>query len=411
MKKVLIIGYVWPEPSTTAAGHRMMQLIHAFKDFGYQITFCSAAVKSEYSVALEAMDVRTTSIQLNHSSFDVFIKEANPDIVVFDRFMIEEQYGWRVAEHAPNALRILNTEDLHSLRKAREACHKKNEPFSPQKWKLHEMTLREVASIYRSDISLLISSYEMELLQTEIEIPKNLLMHLPFLLENLSEEVIAKWPPFEERQDFVCIGNGKHAPNIDSIITLKKTIWPLIRKELPKANLFIYGAYLPQHILEMHHPASGFHIKGWAEDLGAVLQNARLSLAPLQFGAGIKGKLIASMQNGTPSITTGIGAEGMHGELPWNGSICNNWESFTKAAVEQCQNKKKWQTAQANGITIINTIYDGEVLKASLFSQLEQLQQNLEIHRSNNFMGRLLQHQIVASTKYMAKWIEEKHRG
>ncbi|UII79635.1 glycosyltransferase [Flagellimonas sp. CMM7] len=411
MKKVLFIGYVWPEPSTTAAGHRMQQLLHAFNDFGYHITFGSAAAKSEYSLDLEAMGVEETTIQLNHSSFDSFIKELEPDMVVFDRFMTEEQYGWRVAQFAPQALRVLNTEDLHSLRKTREECHKKNEAFTPQKWKNHGMTLREAASIYRSDLSLMISSYEMELLQNELGTPKSLLMHLPFMLEKLDAKTMGEWSTFEERKDFVCVGNGKHAPNVDSIITLKNTIWPLIRKALPDAELHIYGAYLPNRVLELHKPGEGFHVMGWAKNLETVLQHARVNLAPLQFGAGIKGKLITAMQHGIPSITTVIGAEGMHGNLPWNGVICNDWNAFVTAAVEHYQNKEKWEAAQTNGVTLINTFYDKTALQKKVREQIEQLRQNLETHRSNNFIGRLAQHHSMASTKYMAKWIEEKNRG
>ena len=205
MKKAFFIGYVWPEPSTTAAGHRVLQLIKAFQSFGYHITFGSTAVKTDYSFDLEDLGVELASIALNDSSFDGFIKELKPDVVIFDRFMIEEQFGWRVAEFAPQALRILNTEDLHALRKAREEAHKKNQPFSLENWKNHPMTLREVASIYRSDISLMVSSYEMEILQNELGIPNPLVFYLPLMFDKLDDYIFLKWPKFEERKDFVCI--------------------------------------------------------------------------------------------------------------------------------------------------------------------------------------------------------------
>jgi len=96
LKKLLIIGFVWPEPNSSAAGGRMMQLISLFKEEGYDITFASPAMESVYKVDLEALDVEKKSISLNSSSFDVFIKELNPSVVLFDRFMIEEQFGWRV---------------------------------------------------------------------------------------------------------------------------------------------------------------------------------------------------------------------------------------------------------------------------------------------------------------------------
>ncbi|RDY61601.1 glycosyltransferase [Flagellimonas nanhaiensis] len=407
---LLIIGHVWPEPSTTAAGNRMEQLIHAFLDFGFEVVFGSTAAKSKYSLDLVGIGVREVEFKLNHPSFDDFVKELKPNYVVFDRFMTEEQFGWRVSEQAPDAVKILNTEDLHSLRKSREECHRKDEKFSLDHWKDHSMTLREVASIYRSDLTLMISSFETQILVDEIGIPKNLLLHLPFMLERLSKEEISSWPKFEERKDFICIGNGKHQPNIEAIKTLKNTIWPIIRRSLPKAKLHVYGAYLPQQIIQMHKPQEGFEIKGWAEDLGQVLKNGRLLLAPLSFGAGIKGKLVDAMQNGTPSVTTSLGAEGMHDDLPWGGCITNEWATFAQSALELYQNKDEWEQSQANGIAIVQTHYQRQSLQKTLLNRLKELQEQLPKHRTQNLVGRLLSQQERTATKYMGKWIQEKNK-
>ena len=407
---LFIIGYVWPEPVTTAAGHRMLQLIDAFQEFGYTVVFGSTATRTEYSLDLEAKGVQCVNLQLNHTSFDAFVSELEPAVVVFDRFMVEEQFGWRVAEFAPKALRVLNTEDLHSLRKAREEVYKRGEEFSVNHWKNHPMILREVASIYRSDLTLMISSSEMELLTQEVGIPENLLLHLPFMLEVPNKEQITAWPSFEERQDFICLGNGKHAPNVEAIKTLKQHIWPLIRKKLPKAKLCIYGAYLPQQILELHNPKNGFEVLGWAENLDETLLNARVLLASIQFGAGIKGKLVDAMRNGTPSVTTPIGAEGMQGDLPWNGTICNDWEHFAQAAINLYKNQNEWQKAQTHGLKLLANNYPKTTLRQKLRDRLAKLDHNLTDHRTQNILGRLLQQQGVAATKFMGKWIEEKNR-
>ena len=91
------------------------------------------------------------------------------------------------------------------------------------------------------------------------------------MLEVPKKEQITVWPSFEERQDFICLGNGKHAPNVEAIKTLKQHIWLLIRKKLPKAKLCIYGAYLPQQILELHDPKNGFEVLGLGRKLGRDL--------------------------------------------------------------------------------------------------------------------------------------------
>ena len=129
-KKLLVIGLIWPEPNSTAAGTRLIQLIDLFLKASYSITFSSAASKTDYSFDFGKMNIQSVEIELNNSSFDEFLMKLNPDIVLFDRFLTEEQFGWRVRESCPNALRILDTEDLHFLRKAREVCFKKNIPLT-----------------------------------------------------------------------------------------------------------------------------------------------------------------------------------------------------------------------------------------------------------------------------------------
>src|SRR5690554_2310238 len=148
MKKLLIIGHTFPEPSTTAAGSRMMQLVGLFQEANYKITFASTASISEKTINLEKRDISVKSIKLNDPSFDDFIKELNPETVVFDRYVTEEQFGWRVSENCPNTLKILDTEDLHFLRKAREEAVKAGKPISDANL-FSETAKRELASILR----------------------------------------------------------------------------------------------------------------------------------------------------------------------------------------------------------------------------------------------------------------------
>ena len=188
-------------------------------------------------------------------------------------------------------------------------------------------------------------------------------------------------------------------------------IWPLVHKQLPEAIMHIYGAYLPQQLLEMHNPKEKFLVHGRADNVDAIMQNAKVCLAPLRFGAGIKGKLLSAMQNGTPSVTTTLGAEGMHGILDWNGYIENDHSAFVAAAVRLYTKKEAWQTAQDQAKTLVNTLYNKTSLESILANSTAQLQQHIATHRKQNFIGSLLQHQTMTATKFMSKWIEEKNRG
>ncbi|WP_417799389.1 glycosyltransferase [Tenacibaculum sp.] len=408
MQQLLIIGYVWIE-KTTGAGNRMLQLVNVFKNQNYTITFATPAQKTENSLNLIELGVQEQSIELNSSSFDDFIKELQPDVVLFDRFMMEEQFGWRVAEHCPKALRVLDTEDLHFLRKTRHQQLKKGEQFSTEVLLKSEEAKREIAAILRCDMSLIISAYEIQLLKDVFKIDEILLYHLPFLLDTITAKTIQSWKSFEEREHFVFVGNFFHAPNVDAVLQLK-IIWKQIRKQLPKVEVHIYGAYITQQIQQLHKPKEGFIIKGFAEDALEVVKNARVVLAPIRFGAGIKGKLTEAMECGTPSVTTSIGAEGMHGNLPWNGFIEDDFEKLANKAIELYTYDILWKKAQQKGVVIINSLYDKEVLEVSFMKRVRKTQENLETHRTQNFLGSLLQHQTLQATKFMSKWIEEKNK-
>ena len=409
-QSVLIIGTVWVEPNSSAAGSRMLQLIQLFLKQNWEVTFACAAQKTTNSFPLDFLEVNEVSIELNNSSFNDFVKKLKPTIVLFDRFLTEEQFGWRVAENYSKALRILDTEDLHFLRKVRHNQLKKGEKFTNDALLNSDDTKREIASILRCDLSLIISTYEMDLLKSVFKIDSNILYYIPFLYDNIKEHQITNWKSFEEREHFVFIGNFLHKPNVDAVKTLKNEIWSEIRENLPKVEIHIYGAYITQQILELDSPKQGFIIKGYAKSSKEVIGNARIVLAPLRFGAGIKGKLTEAMLSGTPSITSNIGAEGMCGRFPWNGFIEDNFSDFAFMASQLYQSKSLWENAQLTGVEIINTIYDKEKLSPLFVNRICELQENIEEHRTHNFLGSLLQHQALQATKYMSKWIEEKNR-
>ena len=406
MKKVLVIGYVWPEPNSSAAGTHMMSLLNAFRAQNWQVEFATPALRTEHMVNLDDFGISSKSIALNCESFDDYVKAYAPDIVMFDRFMMEEQFGWRVDKHCPNALKILDTEYLQCLRNARHEAHKGEREFTTND--LHsDIAKREIAAILRCDLSLIISSYEMSLLNDVFKIEPSLLHHLPFMVDLNTLPTSTK--TFEQRQHFMTIGNFRHAPNWDAVLYLQQ-IWPLIRKQLPKAELHIYGLYPPPKATALNNPKTGFLIKGWADNAFEVMQSARVCLAPLRFGAGIKGKLLEAMIMQTPSVTTNIGSEGMHNELPWPGKIANTAEDFANAAVEMYNNQSEFEQAQQDGNTLLNTLYDKAQLSAALIHKVDSISSDLNAHREKNFTGQMLKHHTMRSTQYMSQWIAEKNK-
>ncbi|MBO6524150.1 MAG: glycosyltransferase family 4 protein [Balneolaceae bacterium] len=403
---ILIIGKVWPEPTSSAAGSRIMQLIELFQFQDWEITFATAAGESEFAEDLESMGIRTEHIFINDSSFDEFISGLSPDIVFFDRFMTEEQFGWRVSEYCPDALRILDTQDLHSLRNGRHQALKEGRAFTEEDL-YSDYAKREIASIYRCDLSLIISEFEMNLLRDVFGVQENLIHYVPFILPKAYD---SSWTGFEEREGFISIGNFLHEPNWDAVLYLKNSIWSMIKSKLPNAELYVYGAYASQKVIQLNNPEEGFLVKGRANEVSQVMSETRVCLAPLRFGAGLKGKLIDAMQCGTPSVTTSVGAEGMHGDFSWPGMIEDTPEEFAKAAVRLYSEKPDWGRAQKKCVQIINQRFSRKEIKEGLVLRILEVKDQLKRHRRKNFIGAMLMHHTNASTKYMAKWIEAKNK-
>ena len=405
MKKILVIGYVWPEPNSSAAGSHMMSILRLFIQQDWQVEFATPSQPTEHMIDLADEGISSQSIVLNCDSFDTYITDYQPDIVLFDRFMMEEQFGWRVEQNCPTALKLLDTEDLQCLRQARhQAC--KAERELTQADLFSDLAKREIAAILRCDISLVISSFEMELLINTFKVDASLLHYLPFMVD--LKKCPDKTASFSERRHFMTIGNFRHEPNWDMVLNLQ-TIWPLIKQKIPQAECHVYGSYPPPKATALNNPKMGFLIKGWTENVFSTMEASRLCLAPIRFGAGIKGKLLDAMIMQTPSITTSVGSEGMHQQEPWPGIVADNVSEFVDAAVELYNDEQAWLKVQLNCFSLLKSGYDADVLGIQLISNIHRIEEGLELHRLNNFTGAMLKHHSMMSTKYMSQWIAAKN--
>ena len=267
------------------------------------------------------------------------------------------------------------------------------------------MAFREIAALLRSDLTLVISEYEMRWLQDSFPIDPAKLVYLPFMLRQFSQNV----KTFIEREHFVSIGNFRHAPNWDAVLQLRE-LWPNIRRQLPSAELHVYGAYPPKKATQLDSPAHGFRVKGWAPSAEKVVSEARVMLAPLRFGAGLKGKLLDAAVLGTPAVTSGIGAEGMYGDEPAPALIADEVSDFVESAVRLYSDEIVWSDYSARGPDLAINRFDEARHGQNLLGRLDEVLSGLERHRQRDFIGGMLRHHSLKSTQYMAQWIEAKNR-
>lgn len=414
----LILGTVWPEPTSSAAGLHHWSLIKAFQRAEWKITYVSPSSENTFCQQLRDAGITCHTYLPNDSRFDEFIRELKPNFAVFDRFILEEQFGWRIRENSPQTVRIVDTEDLHFLRRTRHTALKTGvnleDIFNAHLDFLNDDSLREIASIYRSDCTLILSQFEMNLLQEKFEIPATLLRSFPFCYDTPTDS-----PDFEERKNFVMIGNFRHPPNVDATHWLRQELWPKIRAELqrleaqPLPELHLYGAYPSREIMALHDPKMGFHIKGPTSNQYETLARYRVNLAPLRFGAGIKGKIADGWWCGLPTVTTPIGSEGMYHSSDkdaFGGFCCRTQDDFAKKAVNLYMDQKLWNEKRSYGLRTLKTLFLSEKNYPQLIQDLEQIRNNLPFLRKKNFIGEMLWHHSNKSTTYFSRWIELKNK-
>ncbi|TMW57071.1 hypothetical protein Poli38472_002996 [Pythium oligandrum] len=427
-KKIVLAGSVWPERTSSAAGVRSSDLIAIFQAHGYQVLCVSPSRLNEHTERLgQEHNVHCVQADANSDAFQKLLREVDPQIVVFDRFIAEEMYGWQAQKYAPQALRVLDLQDVHFLRRAREFLVKKRGvpfvdtldvhtlPLESEKGDLEKHVIRELAAIHRSDLTLYVSDVERQALTQRFQIPDELLHRCDFFYPQSSKESL---PGFDARRDIAFIGSFKHAPNVDAVEWLKQSILPVFRASgnaVTPPEIHVYGSYSQdsKRYAKLHDPTNGFHLKGFAPDVHETLQRYRLSVAPLRFGAGIKGKIADGWVNGTPCVSTAIGAEGMYleagGASTWGGYVADTPDAFARAMHTLYDEPSEWHRAQTTGFQISSTRYDWETNASSLMERLERARAEQETTRSHHWMGRILWSEKYRATEFMSRYIRLKN--
>lgn len=340
--KVLYFANYWAREQTSAACERVFALVKALHSGGYNLDFICAGKKPRKTEGIQLLTM-IKSLSIDPNDFDAvqkYFKELKDSVEVgfFDTFVAEEFYGHHFNKAYPRALTVVDTQDLHSLRKIREAKYLELLAKDPTlggdclleilrtKPTMDDpLHAREMAAIFRSDLTLVTSDYEQNFLQSTYgltNLDKSQFSYNQNYFDEKEEGYRRAFldgdrPPaerrfgFDRRKHFVFVGNYQHQPNVQAVEVLIQHIWPKIRAELPDAELHIYGANFPKKFENIEK--DGIKKKNLMPSM-ASLVHYRVLLAPLFFGAGIKGKVTDSWCHFLPVVTTPVGSEGLYFE-------------------------------------------------------------------------------------------------
>ncbi len=340
--RVLIADATTPTPDQDSGSVRMLNLIRILRDLGYHVVFMPENLShaGAYTEALQQMGVECLYHPSVKNPMD-YLRDKGKylDAVILSRYYVAEPLLPLVRHFAPQARVIFDTVDLHYVREQRQAELEDNEKLA----RLAEKTrLREQACMQQADVTWVVSPYEKQVLEKEVPAARIQ------VLSNI-HEVFGCRKGFDERRDLLFVGGFQHTPNVDAVQWFVTDIWPLIHQQLPEAKFHLVGSKAPEEIRALGE-VDGVRFHGFVPNIEPFLDGCRVAVAPLRFGAGVKGKVNLSMSYGQPVVATGVATEGMQTEHGVDVLNADTPEAFAEAVVSVYQDKALWQKLSEGGL-------------------------------------------------------------
>lgn len=338
--RVLVIDHIVPTPDQDAGSLRMFRILQILRSRGLAVTFIPHNLHATpgYTQALQRIGVKVL-----HYPYIASVRE------YLERHGHRYMLAWIcrpdiVAQHledlrllAPKAKVAFDTIDLHFVREAREAALLGDPALAEaaEARKAQELALAEA-----SDFTVVVSPTEADLL-------RDLRPGLDTRVVTLIHEPHHEIPGYADRRGIVFIGGFNHPPNVDAVEFFVRNVFPEVRRRLPGVTFTIIGSHPPDQVRDL--ACDDVIITGFVPDVTDFFRRCRLSVAPLRYGAGVKGKVNMSMAFGVPVVVTSIAAEGMHLVDGRDVLIADDSASFAEAVVRAYRDPNLWQTLSENG--------------------------------------------------------------
>jgi len=178
--------------------------------------------------------------------------------------------------------------------------------------------------------------------------------------------------PFSERKDIFFVGGYQHPPNIDAAVWFTRSIWPLIHAELPDLVFHLIGSKAPEQVRALH--GNGVHFHGFVESLEPWLDDCRIAVAPLRYGAGIKGKVNISMSRGQPVVATPMAVEGMFAKPGRDVLVAESAEDFAASVIRLYQDEALWNQVSVSGLENVRQYFSVETARLGLHELIKSLE-------------------------------------
>ena len=351
VSNILIVEACMITPDQDSGSVRLLNLLKMLKADGHHVTFVADNLDGDtkYASRLTAMGVEVLHGRLAGSVRKVLRDRGSTyDAIVFCRHYIASRYIDVVRSLAPKAKIIFDTVDLHFVREQREALLHKNAAMA----RASEVTrAKELHVIAQSDITIVVSDFEKKLLaeiapRAHVEIISNIHTATPDRSTNSA------------RSGILFVGGFRHPPNIDAVTWYANEILPLVRQALPDVITTIVGSNMPDEVKQLAQ--EGLDIRGYVPDTAPLLRSARVSIAPLRYGAGVKGKINEAMNYGVPVVATACAVEGMKLHPEEGALVADEAEAFAAAIVRLHLDADLWLRLSLAGIANVDEHFSPE---------------------------------------------------
>ena len=363
-KNCLYIDATTPTPDQDSGSIDAYNFMKMFVGLGFNVTFLpdNLLYFDRYTPDLQKIGIRCQYIPDTTTAKDFLRKEGNHfDLVFISRLNIAAKYIDQIRRFAPRARIIFNTVDLHFLREERAA---KLSGSRSDLWFSKLIRNRELSVMRKSDQTILVSEHEFEVVQTCDPKIKKTVIPIPRESQQRSRG-------FEGRKDILFVAGYKHPPNLDGILYFIHEIWPLIKTQLPDCKVIIGGSNMPDSVKDL--AAEDIIILGFIPELEKIYSRCRLSIAPLRYGAGVKGKVVTSLGYGVPCVATSIATEGMGLVNDIDILVADSPDDFAKAVIRLYNSPDLWEKLSTNGFEIVHEKFSFSTVQDKLQSLLKEI--------------------------------------
>ena len=303
--RILVIDHKTPTPDQDSGSASTFSYLTILSRAGFDVTFAPLSLMSagRHTQALNDLGLKTLSAP-EWPSIEAVIEAFAPrsDLLLLYRAPVAMRVFNLARRVAPAAKILFHAVDLHFLRMQREAALSGLRAHAEA---ASTMRAIELDLIERADASIVVSNYEFQLLHELL--PRAVVHQIP-ILRDLPARSPGLASSFQGRRDFMFIGAYGHLPNVDGVLWFMSEVWPILQSRQFPHHFIIAGSNVPNDIAAL--ASDKIEIRSDVEDLASLFASCRLSIAPLRYGAGIKGKIVTSLSYGVPVVATPIAAEG-----------------------------------------------------------------------------------------------------